>query len=72
MLLASLTAFFSMLGLNRLPELAHPLFKNASFRRATSHAFFISLEADDPRFDVLGAERLLRDLGATRIERIEA
>src|SRR4029078_4760572 len=36
-LLASLTAFFAMVLLNRLPELAHPLFKNAGFRRAPSH-----------------------------------
>jgi hypothetical protein len=71
-LLASLTAFFAMLGLNRLPELAHPLFRNASFRRATSHAFFISVEAQDPRFDAEGTERLLREAGCTRLEWIEA
>jgi len=71
-LLSSLTAFFSMLGLNRLPELAHPLFRNASFRRATSHAFFISVEAADPRFDAERTERLLRESGCTRVEWIEA
>jgi ActD protein len=71
-LLASLTAFFAMLGLNKLPEFAHPLFKNASFRRATSHAFFISVEAVDPRFDAERTERLLRDAGSTRVEWIEA
>jgi len=71
-LLASLTAFFAMVLLNRLPELAHPLFKNAAFRRATSHAFFISVEAADPRFDAERTERLLRDAGCTRIEWIEA
>jgi hypothetical protein len=71
-LLASLTAFFAMLGLNKLPEFAHPLFKNASFRRVTSHAFFISVEAADPRFDAERTERLLRDAGSTRVEWIEA
>ena len=71
-LLASLAAFFAMLGLNKLPELAHPLFRNASFRRATSHAFFISVEAADPRFDAQATERLLREAGSTRVERIEA
>lgn len=71
-LLSALTAFLAMIVLNRLPELAHPLFRNAAFRRATSHAFFISLEAADPRFDLDGAERLLREVGSTRVERIEA
>jgi hypothetical protein len=70
-LLASLTAFFTMLVLNRLPELAHPLFGNASFRRATSHAFFISVEAADPRFDAEAIERFLREAGGTRVEWIE-
>ena len=71
-LLAALTAFFAMLGLNRLPELAHPLFRNASFRRATSHAFFISVEAADPRFDAPATERFLREAGGIRVEWIEA
>jgi hypothetical protein len=71
-LLSSLTAFLAMLGLNKLPELSHPLFRNASFRRATSHAYFISIEAQDPRFDAEGTERLLRDAGCTRVEWIEA
>ena len=71
-LLASLTAFFGMLGLNKLPELAHPLFRNAAFRRATSHAFFISVEAADPRFDAEATERFLREAGSTRVEWIEA
>jgi hypothetical protein len=71
-LLSSLTAFFAMLGFNKLPELAHPLFRNASFRRATSHAFFISVEAADPRFDAEAIERFLREAGGIRVERIEA
>lgn len=71
-LLASMAAFFAMLGLNKLPELAHPLFRNASFRRATSHAFFISVEAADPRFDAQATERFLREAGGTRVEWIEA
>jgi hypothetical protein len=71
-LLASLTAFFAMVLLNRLPEWAHPLFRNASFRKTTSHAFFISVEAADPKFDAEATERLLRSAGSTRVEWIEA
>lgn len=70
-LFAALTTFFGMMALNKLPELAHPLFKNRGFRRVTSDAFYISVEANDPRFDVAETEALLRRAGGTTVEWIE-
>ena len=70
-LLAALTAFFGMLIGNALPRYHHPLFGNAHFRRVTTDAFFLSIEAADPRFDLESAERLLAGERATRVLQVE-
>jgi hypothetical protein len=70
-LLASLTAFLGMLVLNGLPTFHRPLFSSRAFRRATTDAFFLAIEAKDPRFDVAGTERLLSSLRATRVVTVE-
>lgn len=70
-LLAALTAFVGMLVANGLPRFHHPLFRDARFRRATNDAFFVSVEAADPRFDVEETEQILRRAGAVRVEWIE-
>jgi hypothetical protein len=70
-LLASLTAFLSMLIANALPQLYHPLFKNERFRKVTTDAFFIAIESKDPRFDVEETDRLLRGAGSTHVAWIE-
>jgi hypothetical protein len=70
-LFAALTAVAGMLGLNRLPELYHKLFKRSRFRRATNDRFFISLEASDPKFDLARTELLLRGEGALAVETVE-
>jgi hypothetical protein len=70
-LLASLTAFIGMLALNKLPRLNHPLFRNAAFRRATNDAFFLAIEANDPRFDIEATEQLLVLEQAKRVFLVE-
>ena len=70
-LFASLTSFVGMLIANGLPRFHHPLFANASFRRATTDGFFLVIEAADPRFDLLTTEQLLVASRATRVSPIE-
>jgi hypothetical protein len=70
-LLASLTAFCGMLALNALPRFHHPLFTRREFRRATTDAFFLAIEASDPRFDLEKTEALLRAERATRVLVVE-
>jgi hypothetical protein len=70
-LLAAVTAFAAMLAFNGLPQFHHPLFKEPRFRSVTTDAFFIAIEAADPRFDVEATDRLLRDTGSARVEWIE-
>ncbi|NBV41941.1 DUF3341 domain-containing protein [bacterium] len=64
-------AVFGMLALNRLPQLYHPMLKKRRFLTATSHGFFISVEAKDPRFSIEGTGRFLQDIGGTNIEVVE-
>jgi hypothetical protein len=70
-LLSATTAFLGMLVMNALPQFRHPLFANERFRKVTTDAFFIAIEAADPRFDAEETERLLRGAGGTRVERVE-
>ena len=70
-LFASLATFLGMLGLNKLPQFYHPVFKSERFRRVTTDAFFIAVEAIDPRFDLEETEEFLGSLGPVRVERLE-
>lgn len=70
-LCAALTAVFGMLGLNRLPRLYNPLFKHDRFRRVTDDRFFIVIDASDKKFDEEKTTQLLREAGATAVERVE-
>ena len=63
-LLAALAAFGGGLALSGLPELFHPLCACKPFRRATTDAFFLTIEAADPKFDADSTAELLRSLGA--------
>jgi len=70
-LFSALAAVLGMLGLNKLPQLYHALFKRPRFRRASDDRFFVSLEAADPKFDQSKAEMLLRAQGALAVETVE-
>ena len=67
-LLAAFGTLLGMFGLNKLPMLYNPLFKSRAFRQVTRDAFFVVIEAQDPRFDRQLTEEFLRSLGATAIE----
>lgn len=70
-LFAALTSFIGMLIANALPRFHHPLFKNRRFRRVTTDAFFLAIEAADPRFDRATTEQLLVAERATHVVAIE-
>jgi mono/diheme cytochrome c family protein len=67
-LLGALAAFGGGLALGNLPELYHPIFGCAEFRRVSTDAFFLAVDAADPRFDETGTADLLRSLGARNAE----
>lgn len=70
-LFGALGALFGMLGLNRLPQHYHPVFRSTAFERASDDKFFISIEAQDPRFDAARTVDMLRSVGATHVEMLE-
>ena len=64
----ALAAVFGMMAFNGLPMWFHPLFHSDSFQRVTDDGFFISIEAWDPKFDLEGCQKFLREIGATHVE----
>lgn len=62
------TGIVSMLALNRLPRLHHPLFEAPSFHLASSDSFLLALRADDPVFERAKARRFLGGLHPVSIE----
>ena len=70
-LFSALTAVFGMLGLNHLPQLYNPLFKSARFKRVTTDRFFVVIDATDKKFNEEETTRLLTEVGAVSVERVE-
>ena len=70
-LFSGFTVLFGLLALMKLPRLNHPLFASKQFHRATDDAFFIAIEARDPKFSSEGTRALLEEIGGTSIELVE-
>jgi hypothetical protein len=69
-LLAAFGAVFGMFALNGLPRPHHPVFGARGFDRASTDAFFLCIEADDPRYDQVTTARFLEDLGALEVTEV--
>jgi hypothetical protein len=70
-LLSAFGAVLGMFHLNRLPRHNHPVFESNRFRLASDDRFFISIEADDPKFDLDKTRALLSGAHAAGVEVIE-
>jgi hypothetical protein len=62
-LFSAFTAFFGVFVMNRLPRLHHPIFDYEPFRRVTDDAFFLIIEASDPRFSDTVTREFLEEIG---------
>ncbi len=71
-LFAALTAVVGMFFLNGLPRLHHPLFGLEDFARTTDDAFFLTIDASDPRFELEETIGFLEALGGKPVMRVEA
>ena len=58
----------SMLILNRLPKLYHPVFDLPRFHLASLDRFFLVVDSDDPQFDRRRSPALLKRLGAVSVQ----
>lgn len=68
----ALGALGGFLALSRLPRHHHPLFASEAFERMSDDRFFLSVEAEDERFDRRETVRLLSEAGAARVELVPA
>ncbi|APR79672.1 ABC-type Fe3+ transport system protein [Minicystis rosea] len=69
-LLAGLTCFFGLWAWLRLPTFFHPTFQHPSFHRHSDDAFFISVEAKDPKFDREKTREMLENLGVKELQEV--
>jgi hypothetical protein len=67
-LFSALSAVFGMLHLNRLPRHHHPIFNSDKFRSASDDKFFLSVEAEDPKFDLTKTRALLESAHPAFVE----
>jgi hypothetical protein len=70
-LFSAFGALLGMLGLNKLPQYYHSLFKVPEFARVTDDKFFIAIETTDPKYDADEVRALLEKTGATKIQEVE-
>jgi hypothetical protein len=70
-LLSAFGALFGMLHLNRLPRHHHPVFDSETFRSASDDKFFVSIEAEDPKFDLAETKAVLEATHAVSVELVE-
>jgi hypothetical protein len=70
--LAAATALIGMLALNGLPRYHHPVFYSKQFTKVTDDSFFISIEADDSKFDLDKSRQFLESIGGKDVEVLRA
>ena len=71
-LFGAFAAVFGMLALNGLPRFYHPVFNYSNAGKMTDDRFLLVIEADDPCFDPKESADLMKSLGATHSELVEA
>jgi hypothetical protein len=69
-LLSAFGAFLGMWGLNKLPQLFHPVMRYGRFPQASDDRFLLSVELSDPEFDPVRTRDLLKATGARDIEEV--
>lgn len=66
-LFAAFGTFFGVWAMNKLPMYSHPTMSHPSFPRATDDAFFITVEARDPKYHKVRTKGFLEELGAREV-----
>jgi hypothetical protein len=67
-LTSAIAATISMIVINQLPRLVHPLFNSDRFGKFSDDGFFISVEAGDKKYDETRTVEFLKAIGGQHIE----
>ena len=67
-LTSAIVSTFGMFVLNRLPQLFHPLFESENFTRFSDDGFFVSISAEDSKFNLENTRNFLIDIGGQNVE----
>ncbi|MEW6051541.1 MAG: DUF3341 domain-containing protein [Candidatus Zixiibacteriota bacterium] len=67
-LFAALGSVLAMLMLNRLPQWFHGVFYSERFTKVTDDGFFVSIEADDKKFNAEKTKAFLEAIGGSHVE----
>jgi hypothetical protein len=59
---------FGMFHLNKIPRHHHPIFTSDRFAGFSDDKFFLSIEAEDPKFDVEKTKKFMTSLHPTYVE----
>jgi hypothetical protein len=70
-LLCGFATLFGLLHIIKLPMHNHPIFESDRFEAASDDKFFISIEADDQKFDVERTKALLESTNPSHLELVE-
>ena len=70
-LFAALSSAFGMFIANGLPQPYHPVFNVPNFARASQDRFFLSIETDDPQFDLEKTRDFLQGLNPHEVAEVE-
>ena len=69
---SAIGAFISMLAMNGLPRLHHPLLKNRRFTSGVTHdKFYLVIECADPKYSATETRQLLESAGGQHLELVE-
>ena len=71
-LFSALTCFVMLWALCKLPSFFHPTMRHTSFARSSDDAFFVTIEASDPKYDADETRKLLEKLGAKEVEEVHS
>jgi len=70
-LFAAFAAVLGMLALNGLPMPYHPIFNAHRFAMASHNAFFLCIESEDAKFDLVETRKFLAGLHSREVTEVE-